>query len=99
MLGFGSRPGEPQTPPLRSPGFPVEFDGGGALHAPFPQPKGAYAALSSAARLEIRIKRHFHDKPAERRSLGCPGNVFQLQSRSDGFFQEKWRPRIPLMIQ
>jgi hypothetical protein len=27
--------GAPQIPPLRSPGFPVDLDGVGALHAPF----------------------------------------------------------------
>ncbi len=32
---FRERSGEPQIPPLRSPGFPVELDGVGELHAPF----------------------------------------------------------------
>jgi hypothetical protein len=36
---LGGPRGAPQIPPLRSPGFPVELDGVGALHAPFPYRK------------------------------------------------------------
>ncbi len=32
---FQERSGELQSPPLRSPRFPVEFSGFGKLHAPF----------------------------------------------------------------
>ena len=32
---FGAADDEQQVPPLRSPGFPVELGGVGALHAPF----------------------------------------------------------------
>jgi hypothetical protein len=44
MLGFGTgNSGGPrgalQIPPLRSPGFPVDLGGVGALHAPFPYGK------------------------------------------------------------
>ena len=36
---FQERSVEQQVPPLRSPGFPVELGGVGALHAPFPYRK------------------------------------------------------------
>ena len=36
---LGGRRGALQIPPLRSPGFPVELRGVGALHAPFPNRK------------------------------------------------------------
>src|SRR6202161_2594883 len=36
---FDAADDEQQIPPLRSPGFPVELGGVGALHAPFPYRK------------------------------------------------------------
>ena len=39
LQNLGSPQGAQQVPPLRSPGFPVELGGVGALHAPFPYRK------------------------------------------------------------
>jgi hypothetical protein len=39
LQNLGRPRGAPQIPPLRSPGFPVDLGGVGALHAPFPYRK------------------------------------------------------------
>ncbi len=68
--------------PLRSPGFPVELDGVGELHAPFSTERRTLA-LSSAAWQEIRVRSGRDDKfiAPERlncRSLGFPGFPVEL---------------------
>jgi hypothetical protein len=46
---------EQQVPPLRSPGFPVELEGFGALHAPF-FAEGHIRGLFTSAWQEIRVR-------------------------------------------
>ncbi len=52
---FHERSVEPQVPPLRSPGFPVEVGGAGNSMR-LSLEKGAHAALSRVARQEIRVR-------------------------------------------